>query len=281
MRAKEWMHRDVMTVQPDDSARAAMHLIRQNRKRHPASLPSASGEGPPRHRGGHCGPRRGDPHAMIRRIPPRVLVLTLTLAIAGCAFTSGSSRESVGEMIHSISVSNTIQFRYQGDPVLAPLGLKIETYRREVFISGLVQNDAQRARAVAIALDTPGVLAAYFVDTTLPGRPVSRAHYRAVSAEVWAATLAALRAAGYQIEKRQEERSLVTAWRRLSPSWRTLWMGTQERLRLALYASGGTVTVIAVADRQDEGNPSWEIEREEAILRTIGAALDRATAIRS
>ncbi len=218
---------------------------------------------------------------MSRRILSALPVLTLSLAIAGCAFTSGSTRESVGETIHSISVSNTIQFRYQGDPVLAPLGLKVETYRGEVFVSGLVQNDAQRARAVAVARDTPGVAAAFFVDTVLPGRPVSRAHYKSGMAEVWAATLAAIRAAGHQIEKRQDERLLVTAWRRLTPSWRTLWMGTQERIRLALYAYGETVTVIAVADRQDEGSLSWQIEREESILRTIRNALGRATSPQS
>jgi len=221
---------------------------------------------------------------MSHRIPPGVLVLTVTFAIAGCAITSGSTRESVGERIHSISVSNTIQFRYQGDPVLAPLGLKVETYRREVFISGLVQNDAQRARAVAIARDTPGVLAAYFVDMTLPGRPVSRAHYKAGTAEVWAAALAAVRAAGYQIEKRQDERLLVTVWRQLAPSWRTLWIGTQERMRLALFPYGhahGVVTVIAVADRQDEGNLIWQIKQEETILRNIREALGQVAPTRS
>jgi len=229
---------------------------------------------------------------MTRRIPPGIMILTLILATLGCAFTSGSTRESVGETIHSISVSNTIQFRYQGDPVLAPLGLKVETYRREVFISGLAQNDAQQARAVAIARDTPGVLAAYFVETTLPGRPVSRAHYKARAAEVWAAILTAIRAAGYQIEKRQDESSLVTEWRRVAPSWRTLWISTYERIRLALYADGhagghapghasGVVMVIAVADRQDEGSLNWQIEREETILRAIRDVLSRAASTRS
>ncbi|MBI3122340.1 MAG: BON domain-containing protein [candidate division NC10 bacterium] len=220
---------------------------------------------------------------MTRPLGTTVLVLAAAF-LAGCAVTSGSTRESVGETIHSISVSNTIQFRYQGDRVLAPLGLRVETYRREVFVSGLVQNDAQRVRAVAIARDTPGVLAAYFVDTDLPGRPVSRAHCRAGAEQVWSALVAAVRAAGYQVEERREGRSLVTSWRRLSPSWRTLWMGSQERVRLSLFPHGhanGVVTVIAVVDRLDEGSVSWQIEREQAVLDGIREALERAAASRS
>ncbi len=217
---------------------------------------------------------------MTRLLGTTVLALAAAF-LAGCAITPGSTRESVGETIHSLSVSNTIQFRYQGDRVLAPLGLRVETYRREVFVSGLVQNDAQRVRAVAIARDTPGVLAAYFVDTDLPGRPVSRAHYRAGAEPVWSAALATVRAAGYQVEERREGRSLVTSWRRLSASWRTLWMGSQERVRLSLFPHGEVVTVIAVVDRLDEGSVSWQIEREQAVLDGIREALERAAASRS
>jgi hypothetical protein len=204
------------------------------------------------------------------RIPSlAVLLLAAAVSVAGCAVTSGSHRESVGGSVHSISVSNTIQVRYQADRLLAPLGLKVETYRREVFISGLAQDDAQRARAVAIARDTPGVLDAYFVDTDLPGRPVSRAHYRASAAQVWAAAVAAVHAHGYVIQQQQEGRSLVTSWRRLEPGWVNLWLPTQERARLALYAHGDVVTVIAVADRLDEQTLSWQLDREEIILRTV------------
>ena len=205
-----------------------------------------------------------------------VLLLAAAVSAAGCAVTSGSPRESVGGAVHSISVSNTIQIRYQADRLLAPLGLTVETYRREVFISGLVQNDAQRARAVAIARDTPGVLDAYFVDTDLPGRPVSRQHYRASAQDVWAATVAAVRANGYQIEQQQEGRGLVTGWRRLNPSWPTLWLPSQERVRLALYPHGDVVTVIAVVDRLDEGNLFWQLGREQTILRNIQEVLASA-----
>ena len=195
---------------------------------------------------------------------------------SGCAVTADSPRESVGGAIHSISVSNTIAVRYQADRLLAPLGLKVHTYRREVFISGLTQNDAQRARAVAIARDTPGVLDAYFVDMDLPGRPVSNQHYRGGAQNVWIATVAAVRANGYQVALQQEGRSLVTAWRRLSSGWVNLGLPTQERIRLALYPHGDLVTVIAVADRLDEATLSWQIHREETILRNIQEALSSA-----
>lgn len=202
------------------------------------------------------------------------VLLALAAALpAGCAATPQSSRESVGEWIHSIGATNTIQVRYQADRVLAPLGLRVETSRREVFISGLVQNDAQRARAVAVARDTPGIVAASFVDTDLPGRPVSRAHYRASGEAVWTATLAAVREAGYQIEERRDGRALVTGWRPLAPSWRRLWRRTQERMRLAIYPHDESVTVIAVSDLLDETNLSGLIDREEAILHAIQEAL--------
>ena len=213
---------------------------------------------------------------MTQRLGAAGLAFAAVVGVAGCAVTSGSPRESLGETIHSLTVSNTIQVRYQADRVLAPLGLKVETFRREVFVSGLVQNDAQRARAVAVARDTPGVLAAHFVDTDLPGRPVSRAHFRASAEAVWAAALAAVRAACYPIETRQPGRSLITGWRRLAPSWRTLWLGTEERMRLALSPHGDTVTVIALADRLDEGSLAWQIHRDETILKTIGEALGPA-----
>ncbi len=209
----------------------------------------------------------------MRRVCGAVLLL-LAVSLAGCAVTSGSQRESVGEWVHSTRIASMIEARFQADRVLAPLGLRVETYRREVFISGLVQNDAQRARAVAIARDTSGVLDAYFVDTDLRSRPVSRAHYRAGREAVWTATLAAVRAAGYQIEDQRDGHSLVTQWKRVEPSWRTLWLATQERMRLALYPHGAIVTVIAVADRLDQGNLTWRIDREEAILDNIREALD-------
>lgn len=202
-----------------------------------------------------------------------LLVLGAGVSVAGCAVTSGSPRESVGATIHSISVSNTVGIRYQADRLLGPLGLKVYTYNREVYICGLAQNDAQRARAVAIARDTPGVLDAYFVDTDLPSRPVSSQHYRASAQEVWAATVAAVRANGYQIEQQQEGRRVVTNWRRLNPGWPTLGLPTQERIRLALYPHGDVVTVIAVADRLDEETLSWQIQREQTVLRNIQDAL--------
>lgn len=211
----------------------------------------------------------------MREVPPAaVLVLAAALSVSGCAVTTGSPRESVGETVHSITATNTIQIRYQADRVLAPLGLRVETYRREVFVSGVAQNDAQRERALALARDTPGVLDAYFVDTDLPGQPVSRAHFNAGLKEVWAAALAAVRAAGYQIAQQREQRLLVTSWRRLESGWTTLWLATQERVRLALYAHGELVTVIAVADRLDEGSLSWKIWREETMLRNIGEAMN-------
>jgi len=215
---------------------------------------------------------------MKRGLSIAVLVLAAGVSVAGCAVTSGSPRESVGATIHGISVSNTVRIRYQADRLLAPLGLAVQTYRREVFISGLVQNDAQRARAVAIARDTPGVLDAYFVDMDLPGRPVSRQHYRASAKDVWAATVAAVRANGYQTEQQQEGRTLVTNWRRLNPGWPTLWLPTQERVRLALYPHGDVVTVIAVADRLDEASLAWQIQHEQTILRNIQDALSSTTA---
>ncbi len=202
-----------------------------------------------------------------------VLVLTSWISVAGCAVTSGSPRESVGGAVHSMSVTTTVQIRYQADRLLGPLGLQVETYKREVFISGLAQNDAQRARAVAIARDTPGVLDAYFVDMDLPGRPVSRQHYRSSPQNVWAATVAAVRASGYQIEQQKEGRTLVTNWRWLNPGWVNMGLPTQERMRLALYAHGDVITVIAVADRLDEETLSWQIWREQTILRNIQDAL--------
>lgn len=212
----------------------------------------------------------------MRRLLGTAVLALAAFTVAGCAVTSGSTRESVGETIHSISVSNTVQIRFQGDRVLAPLGLRVETYRREVFVSGLAQNDAQRARAIAIARDTPGVLTAYFVDTDPPGQPVSRAHYRASAEQVWSAAVAAVRAAGYQIEERQAGRTLVTSWRRLASSWRTLWLENQERVRLSLFPHRDVVTVIAVVDRLDEGGVSWQIEREQAVLEGIRKALGQA-----
>lgn len=212
---------------------------------------------------------------------PRLVVLLLAIPLAGCAVTSGSSRESVGEAIHSNRITGEIQTRFQADRVLAPLGLRIETYRREVFVSGLVQTDAQRARAVAIARNTSGVLDAYFVDTDPPDRPVTRAHFRASGETVWTAALAAIHTAGYQIEDRRDGRTLVTQWRRVPGNSWTLWLTTRERMRLALYPHGQIVTVIAVSDRQDGGRLAWQIEREETILQGIQKAIDVMAAARS
>jgi hypothetical protein len=209
----------------------------------------------------------------VRRLLSATALVLAAGSLVSCAITPGSTRESVGEGIHSTSASNAIQFKYQKDRMLAPLGLKVETYQREVFVSGQTQNEAQRARAVAIARDYPGILAAYFVETDLPGRPVSRAHYRARAEQVWSAMVAALRSTGYQIEEQRDSRVLVTGWKRIPSSWQTLWMSSQSRLRLALYPQGDVVTVIAVADRLDEVSLTWQIKHEQAILRDIMEAL--------
>ena len=206
---------------------------------------------------------------MMQRVREVAPVAALAIFLAGCALTSGSERESVGEGMHSIRISTAIRLRYQADRVLAPLGLTVETFKREVFISGLAQNEAQRSRAMAIARETSGVVAAYFVDTDLPGRPVSRAHIRAGKERVWGASLAAVREAGYRIETEQERRFLVTRWKQVAPSWVTLWEATHGRIRLALYPNGEEVTLIAVADRLDEGSLRWQITEEEALLRRI------------
>ena len=205
-------------------------------------------------------------------------LLWLAVSAAGCAVTSDSTRESFGEGIHSTRITTAIEAQFQADRVLAPLGLRVETFRREVFISGLAQNEAQRARAVAIARDTTGVLDAYFVDTDLRNRPVTRAHYRAGREAVWAAMVAAVRAADYQIEEQRDGQSLITRWRRVEPNWRTLWLATHERMRLALYAHGPIVTLIAVADRLDQGNLTWQIDRENALLDNIRERLDTTAA---
>lgn len=205
-----------------------------------------------------------------------VFILAAGVPVAGCAVTSGSPRESVGQTIHSMSATTTIQIRYQADRLLGPLGLEVQSYKGEVFVSGLAQNDAQRERAVAIARDTPGVLDAYFVEMDLPGRPVSRQHYRASSQKVWAATVAAVRANGYQIDRQQEGRTLVTNWRWMNPGWVNMGLPSQERMRLALYAHGDVVTVIAVADRLDEETLSWQIWREQTMLQNIQDALTSA-----
>jgi hypothetical protein len=205
------------------------------------------------------------------------VALAVVPMIGGCARTAESPRQSLGEGIHGLWIREAILVRFQADRVLAPLGLTVETSRGEVFVSGLAHSDTQRGRAVAVAQEVSGVTAAYFVDMDRPDRPVSHRQFRAAGPRVWEAGKSAVRSAGYGIESEVEGQMVVSGWRRVPGSWRTLWVSSHERLHLRMYHHADLVTVIAVVNRLDEADFGWQTAREQAVLRGMEDLLKTGT----
>ncbi len=84
-----------------------------------------------------------------------VLTGLLGAAIAGCA--GGPTTSSTGEYIDDSAITTKIKSRFVADSMISAYDIHVETFRGNVILSGFVNTEAQKERAVSIARSTAGV----------------------------------------------------------------------------------------------------------------------------
>ncbi len=94
-------------------------------------------------------------HALRGWMLRAVMVGLLGAAIAGCA--GGPTTSSTGEYIDDSAITTKVKSRFVADSLVSAFDIKVQTFRGEVILSGFVNTEAQKERAVAIARSTAGV----------------------------------------------------------------------------------------------------------------------------
>ncbi|MEW6706920.1 MAG: BON domain-containing protein [Pseudomonadota bacterium] len=75
--------------------------------------------------------------------------------LAGCA--GSATKESTGEVIDDAWISTKVKAAFVEDPVVSALGIKVETFKGVVQLSGFANNSTEMARAAEIARGIKGV----------------------------------------------------------------------------------------------------------------------------
>ncbi len=94
-------------------------------------------------------------HALRGWMLRAVMVGLLGAAIAGCA--GGPTTSSTGEYIDDSAITTKVKSRFVADSMVSAFDINVKTFRGEVILSGFVNTEAQKERAVAIARSTAGV----------------------------------------------------------------------------------------------------------------------------
>ncbi len=77
------------------------------------------------------------------------------LLLAGCA--GSRYRESTGEYVDDSAITAKIKSAYAADPTVSALRVKVTTYKGIVQLSGFVNSEDERQKAVEIAQGVNGV----------------------------------------------------------------------------------------------------------------------------
>jgi osmotically-inducible protein OsmY len=83
------------------------------------------------------------------------VVVVAALIIVGCAATS--SRESTGQFVDDASITTKVKSSFVADPTVSALSIGVETTRGVVHLSGIVDNEQERQRAIQMAQSVAGV----------------------------------------------------------------------------------------------------------------------------
>src|SRR5690349_16726177 len=82
-------------------------------------------------------------------------LMVVTSSLIGCA--QMPTQQPVAEAIEDGVVTARIKERLTEDPLTKEHGIKVETFRGNVELSGFVETDQVRVRALALARDVNGV----------------------------------------------------------------------------------------------------------------------------
>ena len=98
---------------------------------------------------------------------PIFLTLILVLFVS-CASTKKS--ESIGEYVDNSAISSKIKTKLISEDNISSTSIDVETYKGHVILSGFVDNEVQKQKALKLAKETKGVVAvkdALIVKTTI------------------------------------------------------------------------------------------------------------------
>jgi osmotically-inducible protein OsmY len=75
--------------------------------------------------------------------------------LTGCA--SSPTKESTGEVVDDAWITTKVKAAFVEDPQVSALGIKVETFKGVVQLSGFANNSTEMARAAEIARGIKGV----------------------------------------------------------------------------------------------------------------------------
>jgi osmotically-inducible protein OsmY len=75
--------------------------------------------------------------------------------VVGCAATP--QQRSTGEVIDDTAITTKVKTNLLADPMVSAFAISVETSRAVVSLTGIVNSDAERQRAIQIAQDVGGV----------------------------------------------------------------------------------------------------------------------------
>lgn len=83
------------------------------------------------------------------------LIMSLCASICACASTV--TEESTGEFLDSSMITAKVKANLVDDPITSVLDIKVNTFKGIVQLSGFVNTEKIKDRALQIALQTDGV----------------------------------------------------------------------------------------------------------------------------
>lgn len=86
-----------------------------------------------------------------------LLSIVSTASLTSC--TSTYHQESTGQYVDSSAVTVKVKSKLLADNALKNLPITVKTYKNVVQLSGFVDSQAQKVRAIEIARRVPGVVA--------------------------------------------------------------------------------------------------------------------------
>jgi hyperosmotically inducible protein len=86
-----------------------------------------------------------------------VIATSALMACGGCAVAR--DQESVGGYVDDATVTARVKAKFVADDEVSAMAFGVETLKGVVQLSGFAKSEAERARAGALALSVPGVVA--------------------------------------------------------------------------------------------------------------------------
>jgi len=82
-------------------------------------------------------------------------IVLLALVVMGCAATP--TERSTGEVIDDSALTTKVKAVLVGDPMVSALAISVSTFKGVVSLTGIVNSESERKRAIQLAEELAGV----------------------------------------------------------------------------------------------------------------------------